>query len=196
MAKQVIETATSITVPPFVMYTSDAEEVTVTKHKQPQDVPLDSVKIEQKVGSIPVDAVLKIGEYDIAVIFTTPHKDNVIDSGLIDTMGGDKVGALEISLSDAYQWLFGCNNQGRYTQAIELNILKDANCKKWLYHPRKSVLEKELNVDLYRTKKAKEVIKGVVFNQKKFRYECVICHHQWIGSIHCEGCKTTIRLDI
>ena len=77
MAKQVIKSAVSINLPSLVMYTSDAKKVSITEQKE---VLLNDVKIEQKVSSISVDAILKIGEYDIIVIFTAPHKfiDNSI----------------------------------------------------------------------------------------------------------------------
>lgn len=210
MAKQVIETAVSISLPSLVMYTDDAKKVRLTEQ---QEVLLNDVKIEQKVKSISVDAVLKIGGYDIVVIFTTPHK--FIDNGFHNAIGSEKVGVLEISLSDAYQWLFGCNNQGKYTQAIELNILTNINCKKWLYHPRKLILEKKYNIELH--SKCPLVIerrsyypKNVLIDNRDSsivalksyaqnnhciehkHYKCVICRYSWFGTNECVNCKTHI----
>jgi hypothetical protein len=208
MAKQVIKSAVSINLPSLVMYTSDAKKVRITEQ---QEVQLNDVKIEKKVSSVSVDAILKIGGYDIIIFFTTPHK--VTDNSIINAIGSDRIGVLEISLSDAYQWLFGCNNQGKHTQAIELNILTNINCKKWLHHPRKLIIEKKDNIELY-SKRPIIMEKQLHYPRKPFvenhninsryivpleshyvehkQYKCVICHHNWFGTNECINCKTHI----
>jgi hypothetical protein len=208
MAKQVIQTAESINLPSLVMYTSDAKEVNITEQ---QEVLLNDVKIEQKVSSVSVDAILKIGGYEIIVVFSAPHK--LIDNSVLNVVDGDKSGVLEISLFDAYQWLFGCNNQGKYTQAIKLNILEKNNCKKWLYHPRKLIFEKRYNIELSSDRHPRKLFIGnpsinshsnvslESYNLdsskdkhyvKHKQYKCVICHHNWFGTNECINCKTHI----
>jgi hypothetical protein len=211
MAKRVIETALSISVPSFVMYTSDAKEVKLTEQKE---IFFDNVKIEQKMNSVSVDAILKIGEFSIFVIFTTPNKP--FDNNILDAIDNNKAGILEISLSDAYQWLFGHKNQGKYTQALKLNILSNVDCKRWLYHPRKLTIEKQHNIKLQ--DKRPVIVKKWLYtskepiikkqhnielndrclelcNQEKYsieqkEYKCVMCGYNWFGTHKCIYCKT------
>jgi hypothetical protein len=141
MAKQVIKTAHSIQLPSLTMYTDQAIEVKVSEQKVVQ---LDQVKIEQKINSVTVDASLTLGKYIISVIFTTLHS-HYETSSLISS---DKVGVLEISLTDAVHWLFNSNNNGQYSQVLKSHIVSNDDCKKWLSHPRTSAIESQNNISL------------------------------------------------
>ena len=186
MAKQVIASASSIQLPSLTMYTSEGVEVKVSEQKL---VLLDNVEIESKVNSVLVDAMLKLGEYVIAVIFTTPHKH--VDDSMVSIISNDKLGVLEISLINAMEWLFRSNNQGKYAQVLKSNILLKNDCKRWFYHPREFVIKKQYDIELYKTC-------PVILEQQDYTlhsvehkwYKCIMCGKDWYGTHECNNCRT------
>lgn len=186
MAKQVIATASSIELPSLTMYTNENIEVKVSKQKSAS---LDTVKIEQKVNSVQVDATLKLGEYIIAVIFTASHRH--FDDSTVSLIGCEKVGVLEISLTNAMEWLFGSNNQGKYAQVLKSNILLNNSCKRWLYHPRKSIIEKQYGIELYEkcpVALGQHAHTPAAIERK--HYKCIMCNNNWYGTHKCNNCGT------
>lgn len=183
MAKQIIKSAYSIQLPPLTMFSDEAVEVKIAHQKEIQ---LEDVQIEQTVNSIKVDATLKLKGYLIGIIFSSPNRPNKYCASQIPK--SDNVGILEVSLEDAAKWLFGCSHQGEYTKVLESNILKNNDCKKWHYHPRQAVIEKQQNTILsheYPTSPRKEV-----YPVKEKEYKCVMCGNIWLGTHNCSNCKT------
>jgi len=186
MAKQIIQSANSIQLPPLIMYTSEAFEIKVSGQKK---VIIDEIEIEKKVNSVPVDAMLRIDKYFIAVVFTSPHSHRDNNTSSITSNG--KVGVLEISLENAVQWLFGSNHQGKYIEVLKSNILENNNCKRWLYHPRKSVIEHQNNISLNETCPVKSHQQGQAQHYvKEKKYKCIRCDNRWFGTHKCSSCNT------
>ncbi|MCP4323225.1 MAG: hypothetical protein GY787_15545 [Alteromonadales bacterium] len=188
MAKQVIKTAKSIQLPSLIMYTNDAVEVKVSEQAV---VLLDEVQIDQKVNAVSVDATLKLGEYIIAVIFTTPYSH--CDNYACNLSSNDHVGILEISLENSVQWLFGSNNQGKYAEVLKSKILEDNDCKKWRYHPRKLVIESQKNMLLNEqcpVLPLQQEPEQHFHTIEKRQYKCIKCGNNWFGTHICSNCKT------
>jgi len=186
MAKQIIKKADSITLPLLNMYTNEAVKVNISEQKT---VTLDKVEIDQKINSVEVDATLKIGRYIIAIIFTAPHRQ-LKDYNPVITKS-NKIGLLEISLTDADQLLFTSNNQGKYGQVLKTHILSKNKCKRWVYHPRISIIEKKHGIDLYEknlTLLDNHDEKPKVVEHKT--YKCLECGGKWYGTHQCVACNT------
>jgi hypothetical protein len=185
MAKQIMATANTINLPAFIMYTQNAQKIKVTDEKM---VRVDYVEIERKYHSIAADALLKLGEYLIAIIFSSPHKNNhhvIPDQGGLET-----IGVLEISLFDAFHWLFKANHEGKYSEILKHHILSSNDHKKWRYHPRTAILEKKYHVVL----SEKAPIQNYFDDESQYveqkRYVCLICGNDWFGTVECVRCGT------
>jgi hypothetical protein len=137
----------------------------------------------------PADAVLRIGGHVIAVIFSTPNKN--LENIAFNSDDFDKVGILEISLSNAHQWLFDSNNQGQYSQILKSKVLSNNTGKKWIYHPRKAIIEKQYNIELHDSiPKILGTYQQEIHQVKHRQYSCIMCKHNWFGTYECERCGT------
>lgn len=186
MAKQVISTVDSIRLPSLTMYFVDGKEVLITKQKVAE---VDEVNLEKNVSQVYADAVLGIGKYIIAVIFTAPHK-----FADIYTPQGDQsknIGVLEISLAKAYEWLYGNKINGGYSKKLSHHIINDVENKKWLYHPRVKHIEKEYSAELLMVRHTKEdkMVDRSYYSDSK-NYVCRMCSHRWYGTHICPECNT------
>lgn len=175
MAKQVLRNSNYIIIPSLTMHSNDAAEYEITKQAS---VKLNNIKIDQKINSVSVDAILKLDDYTIALMFTAPHRKV---NRTQDIVKNDKIGILEISLDKAEQWLYGSDNKGKYTQALKENIINGIECKSWNYHPRQIILEKRYNVNLNQTNFVTSAKYG----------KCVICGNNLLKTGVCVSCKDT-----
>ncbi len=186
MSKQVMANASSIMLPSLTMYTIEGAEVKVTEQ---QEVSIDDVEIEQKIHQFSADAILSVGDYIIAILFSAPHRP--LDCITEELIANDKIGVLEVSLFEAYHWLFKSNNQGKYTQSLKQNILSNSDCKRWLFHPRKSAVEKQFDIELFESNQA-PIEKTFMHshNVEHKQYKCVWCSRTWYGTHVCSHCRT------
>ena len=188
MAKQVISTANSINLPSLTMFFADGKEVNVAKEKI---ATIDIIGLEKHISEVYADAVLSVGKYLIAVIFTAPHK--IADVYTPHGEQSENIGVLEISLAKANEWLFGDKINGEYSKRIYHHIINDAANKRWLHHPRVKIIENVNNLELLATRPVEyrdmEFRSCYVENKNK-NYKCLICNHKWFGTQTCPNCKT------
>ena len=189
MAKQLLKDANALTLPSLTMYTNDATKYEVAKNSS---IKCNDLKVDVKIDTTTVDATFKLGKYSVAIFFTAPHRKDSIPH---EIMSNDKIGILEISLIDATQWLYGNNNRGSYRKTLEHNIINNVKCKSWIYHPRKSAIEKQYNVSLYREMQHNFNDSVNMYDTPDINYvtsdsygECVICGKNLTSNGSCPEC--------
>jgi len=144
MAKQIILNAKSIRVPELKLYTNQAESIPITSEKT---LSFDNVEVEQRLLSIHFDVIIKLENYSIAIIFSTPERQ--ADLSDFNIFKSSTIGILEIPLSKTDSLLSQRNIAGKYSEILSEYILGNAANKKWLYHPRKSLIEKKKGLQLF-----------------------------------------------
>ncbi|WP_240314542.1 hypothetical protein [Vibrio tetraodonis] len=152
IARQVIETGTSIVLPEY--RDSRAKQVKGKCFKEdflvaakPSTILLDSANKEASFGKCVVDVMSKVGNFTFVIYFTHPNRPLPSE---LHTPYSRQCGILEIKLDDTYH-LFTCDKVSGTWQLDRLkNYLQhDVESKVWVFHPRYA------------------------------QFECIMCQYQW-----------------
>ncbi len=104
----------------------------------------DRVQVEAVWNGMHVDALMALGEYQLAIFFRCPDKPATYN---YSSNKPENTGVLEIDLTNCRELLYGHDRPKdvRFTTLLERFLIDMVYNKKWLFHPRKAKTQEEVD---------------------------------------------------
>lgn len=181
MSKQILSNLTSFNTPDYTIAVLHNSR-TITKGRL-----LTPERIELGNDSLPfsADAVIKIRNFRLAIILSTPIKELDLQSNV--DFDFEETGIIDISLHHTKELFLQQKNETSYRSILTELLSTETDNKHWIYHPNENKIKEddELffmgNINLKRFSKENK-------NITRSHYECVLCKNQWEGNHVCPEC--------
>lgn len=170
---------------------------------------LDELKIDGKFSATIVDILGKVNDIPFAIYIT--HRNRPVPSD-IDPPDVVKSGLVLIDI-EFLPALFRNEKQGCYMEVLRKFIEESVEGKRWIYHPRASIVQKQAETELQQWLSEQNVIRPRVQTKTEIdfslpplesrprkqmptrptiqNYRCVMCNATWRGvSPKCKNCDT------
>lgn len=198
ISKEFIKDAEYFTTPPI--YFPNTKVVIVEESR----VPIDSVTLESKVGSIVPDIVIKSGGKELLVEITVTHG---VDFEKYHKIKNMKLPAIEIMAGHLIKRMYSEKKYFLTDTDYKTELIDDWTHKRWINNPRADKLIEKITKDLKVNYCEQKEIKYLKFDYDYINYvdKCPLNKRQWKGgknigqpytNIHSDCSQCKFNLDI